>query len=98
MSSFETRARQRMRITAGFSMSDEGDMTLRVTGFARKPGAGLVCLATSVPVEGIPGRAERRRLEETYVKRLIKRIREFERGEHAVPQDGSFIVESSQAP
>jgi hypothetical protein len=85
-----------MRITAEFSLSDDGEMTLRVDGFARKPGGGLCLLATSVPVEGIPGTAERRRLEDLYVRRLIKRIQAFERGELPVPPEGGFLCEPSQ--
>ena len=96
MSSFETRGKKRWAITAEFSLDGEGLMRLRVIGIARKPQGGLARLASSIPVEGVPGRAERRRLEDTYVRRLIKRIRAFERGELPAPPDGSFLVERIQ--
>ena len=96
MSSLGNRGKKRWAITAEFTMDDEGLMTLRVFGFARKPQGGLASLATSIPVEGIPDRAERRRLEDMYMRRLIKRIRAFERGELPAPPDGSFFIEPIQ--
>jgi hypothetical protein len=96
MSSFEKRAKERHRITARFSLSDDGLMTLKVIGIAKKPQGGLVCMASSIPVDGIPGQARRRKLEETYVRRLAKRIRAFERGELPVPAEGSFIVDNAR--
>jgi hypothetical protein len=96
MSSFQSGPRKRWGITAEFSLDHEGLMTLRVMGFAKKPQGGLVAMATSVPVEGIPDRAERRRLEDIYVRRLSKRIRAFERGELPEPAEGSYIVELVQ--
>jgi hypothetical protein len=96
MSSSEKRAKERHKITASFSLSDDGLMTLRVFGIAKKPQGGHVVMATSIPVDGIPGQAHRRKLEETYVRHLAKRIRAFERGELPVPAEGSFIIDNAR--
>jgi hypothetical protein len=96
MTGFDIRAQKRWKITADFSLSDNGLMTLKVIGFARKPSGGLAALATSIPVDGIPDRYQRRQLEERYIRRLVKRIKAFERGELPEPPEGSFLMEPSQ--